>query len=96
MGRKRVIKPRFWLLMIGALLLIFACVYISQGQLMQRQNTRLTDLQAQLIQKQSTNAQLERKIAFAKTDEYVQRVAHEELGLLYEDEIKFVAAQSQP
>ncbi len=37
------------------------------------------------------NAALQRKIAFAKTSEYVERVAREQLGLLKKNEVRFVA-----
>lgn len=91
-GRKRIIKPRFWLIMMAALVLVFTCVYVSQGQFIARQALRIDDLQQEYAQKLGENQQLERKIAFSKTDEYVERVAHEELGLLKENEIRFVAA----
>lgn len=95
-GRKRMIKPRFWLLMMAALVLVFTCVYVSQGQFIDRQSLRIQQLEAEYGEMLSANQQLERKIAFSKTDAYVERVAHEELGLLKENEIRFVAAgQSQ-
>ncbi len=90
-GRKRIVKPRFWVLMMATLVLVFACVYISQGQLMSHQEARIADLEAQRMSKMAQNAQIERKIAFTKTEEYVERIAHEELGLLRKDEIRFVA-----
>ena len=90
-GKKRVVKPRFWFLMMATLVLAFMCVYASQGQLMARQAARIAQLEADRLSKMSENALLERKIAFAKTDEYGERVAHQELGLLKKGEIRFVA-----
>ena len=91
-GRKRVIKPRFWVLMMSVLVLVFTCVYISQGSFIAQQETRIQELEAEYAQKLSDNQMLERKIAFSKTDAYVERVAHDQLGLLKSDEIRFVAS----
>lgn len=90
--KKRLIKPRFWVFMMATLVLVFTCVYVSQGQLLDKQNVRIKELEAQRISKMSENALIERKIAFTKTDEYIERVAHDELGLLKEGEIRFVAS----
>lgn len=93
-GRKRIIKPRFWVLMMTALVLVFTCVYISQGNFIAQQEARIQELEAEYAQKLGDNQLLERKIAFSKTDAYVERVAHDQLGLLKSDEIRFVASGS--
>ena len=92
MGRKRIIKPRFWVLMMSALVLVFTCVYISQGSYIAQQEARIRELEDEYAQKLGDNQLLERKIAFSKTDTYVERVAHDQLGLLKSDEIRFVAS----
>ncbi len=91
-GRKRIIKPRFWVLMMSALVLVFTCVYISQGSYIAQQEARIRELEDEYAQKLGDNQLLERKIAFSKTDAYVERVAHDQLGLLKSDEIRFVAS----
>ena len=90
MNRKRTVKPRFWLLMMAALTFVFIFLYASQGNYMSRQSLKIEELEAQRTEKLSEKAALERKIAFTKTEKYVERVAHEELGLLRENEIRFV------
>lgn len=87
-----MVKPRFWVILMAALTMVFGCVYISQGQYIQRQEDRIAQLRQESAQLLYENQMLERKIAFSKTDEYVERVAHNQLGLLREDEIRFVAA----
>ncbi|MDI9505182.1 MAG: septum formation initiator family protein [Candidatus Excrementavichristensenella sp.] len=92
MAKVRTIKPRFWLFMMSALLAVFFCLYLSQGRFLKGQDLRILELQARYTEKVSENEQLKRRIEFSKTDEYVRRVAHEDLGLLKNDEIRFVAA----
>ncbi|MEG1516515.1 MAG: septum formation initiator family protein [Clostridia bacterium] len=91
MTAKRIIKPRFWIFMMSMLVLVFGCVYISQGQFIERQDLRIDQLEMERAQRQDANAQLERQLEFTKTQTYVERIAHEELGLLKEGEIRFVA-----
>lgn len=99
MTRKRNVKPRFWLLLMGVLVAAFCCVYISQAGFMVRQTQQIIALEAQRDVAYAENAELERKISFSKTNEYVERTAREELGLLKPGEIRFVAgtgAYTQP
>ncbi|MEG1813892.1 MAG: septum formation initiator family protein [Clostridia bacterium] len=91
MTSKRIIKPRIWIFMMSMLVLVFGCVYISQGQFIERQDLRIDQLEMERAQRQDANAQLERQLEFTKTQTYVERIAHEELGLLKEGEIRFVS-----
>ncbi len=91
MSKKKTVKPRFWLLMIAVLAIVFSGVYISQGQYLATQAQSVQALEQQKTQALNENAALERKIAFAKTNEYVERVARDQLGLLKKNEVRFVA-----
>ncbi len=91
MSRKKTVKPRFWLLMMAVLAVVFMSVYVSQGQYLTSQAASIQALEQQKAQALDENAALERKIAFAKTSEYVERVAREQLGLLKKNEVRFVA-----
>lgn len=81
------------MLLMTALAAVFLCVYVSQGRFLQSQAERIKVLEGQKQEELEKNAELERKIAFAKTDAYVERVARDELGLVKEGEIRFVAPQ---
>ncbi len=89
MSRKTTIKPRFWLLMMAVLVMVFGGVYLSQGQYLstQAQQSRPGGRKSPGT---GPDAALERKIAFAKTSEYVERVARDQLGLLKKNEVRFV------
>ena len=91
MSRKKTVKPRFWLLMMAVLALVFVGVYVSQGQYLTTQAESIQALEQKKAQALDENAALERKIAFAKTSEYVERVAREQLGLLKKNEVRFVS-----
>jgi cell division protein FtsB len=91
-SRKKTVKPRFWLLMIAVMVMVFGGVYVSQGQYLATQAQHIEALEAEKSQALDENAALERKIAFTKTSEYVARVARDQLGLLKKNEVRFVAS----
>jgi cell division protein FtsB len=90
LSRKKTVKPRFWLLMIAVMAIVFSGVYISQGQYLSSQAESVQTLEQQKAQALDENAALQRKIDFAKTDEYIERVAREQLGLLKKNEVRYV------
>jgi len=90
-SKKKTVKPRFWLLMMAVLALVFFSVYVSQSQYLASQAETIRELEQLKAQALDENAALERRIAFAKTSEYVERVAREQLGLLKKNEVRFVA-----
>ncbi len=90
-SRKKTVKPRFWLLLIAVMLVVFGSVYVSQAQYLSTQAQHIESLEAEKVRALDENAALERKIAFAKTNEYVERVARDQLGLLKKNEVRFVS-----
>ena len=90
MSKKKTVKPRFWLLMMAVLAMVFCGVYISQNQYLSSQAENIQALEQLKSQALDENAALERKIAFAKTSEYVERVARDQLGLLKKNEVRYV------
>jgi cell division protein FtsB len=76
---------------MAVLAVVFMSVYVSQAQYLTTQATSIQALEEQKAQALDENAALERKIAFAKTSEYVERVAREQLGLLKKNEVRFVS-----
>lgn len=91
MAQRRTVKPRFWLYMMAALVIVFFCVYTSQGNYLVRQAAHLDALEAERDGRLLVNSELERKIEFAKTDEYIERVAREELGLVMPGQVRYVS-----
>lgn len=82
--------PRFYLLLLAALCLAFG---LSCG-LTQLRSLRLSRRIASLIQERSNlDMQLEtlnKRLAYVQSDAYVQRVARDELNMLYPGEIRYI------
>ena len=84
------IAPRFYGFLIVVMLIIFGVSFaVSYG--------RLNDEMAQLDSAKAEKAELSAEIAALRqeytdiqTDEYIERIAREELGMLYPGEIRYV------
>jgi len=85
----RVIKPRFWLLVIIVLAVTCGVVYSSQQKYLTQQQELIAALRAEQQAVAEENAILQRKIDFTFTDEFIEREARSRLGLVKEDEILF-------
>lgn len=94
MPRKRVVKPRLWLFLMAVISLAFLISYSLQGRLLTQKEREIEELRILREEIETTTKELARKIEFTKTDTYVERIAHEELGLLRPDEIRIVEAGS--
>lgn len=89
MHTRRMVKPRFWLLMMASMAIVFICLSASQSGFMAHQTERIKELEAKRLEMLADKAVLERQIAFTKTEKYIERVAHQSLGLVRDDEIVF-------
>jgi len=87
---RRRIKPRFWGFMIAVTLIVFLASFAvlrlrySYGarQLQQAESERVAlSIEADL---------LEDRLEFARTDEFVMRVARDELNMILPGEIRYV------
>jgi cell division protein FtsB len=94
MARRRwTIKPRFMLLMSLGVVVCFALIYAGGQRYARQQDEMIAQLELERQQMIDRNNELVRKIEFAKTDEYVERIAREELGLLKPGEVRYVTGQ---
>jgi len=85
----KAVKPRFWLIVMAIFALSMGWNYTIQAGYMNKQLDAIEELEQQRAALIKQNAMLQRKIAFAYTDEFVIREAREKLGLLREKEILF-------
>ena len=88
----RTPRPRFWLMLIGVFALFSACVFASQAYYMRLQEGTLSELTARRDVLLDEKMELQRKLLFMDTQEYIIREAREKLGLLMPDEILFESA----
>ena len=91
MLQKRRVEPRFWLTLMLLTGILFGAAYGLESHYLAQQDRDIARLYEQREQIANQNAALERKIAFTKTDEYIERTARAELGLLKPGEVRFVA-----
>ena len=87
---RRRVKPRFWGFMIAITLIVFlasfAVMRIRYGYGAQRLAEARRERDALAVQADALGDQLE----FAQTDEYVIRVARDELNMIMPGEIRYV------
>ena len=88
----RIPKPRFWLMLIGVFALFSACVFASQAYYMRLQEKTLSELTDRRDTLLNEKTDLQRKLLFMDTKEYIIREAREKLGLLMPGEILFESA----
>ena len=81
-------RPRFFLILISAMILAFCISFAVSQQSLSAGERELAERSALLDEVEALSAQLE----FAQTDEYVVRVARDELGMLMPGEIRYVSA----
>ena len=87
---RRRVKPRFWGFMIGITLIVFlasfAVMRIRYGYGAQRLAQAISERDALAAEADALGDQLE----YAQTDEYVVRVARDELNMIMPDEVQYV------
>lgn len=90
MARIRVAKMRFWFIVILPLVII-ACLlqrqYVSLAAQQQRTIEELEQRKQQLL---IQIEDIQRKLTFSQSDNYVERIARSELGLVMPGEVLYV------
>ena len=91
MQRRISIQPRFWVFVIVVMLICFTASYavtqLRYGQITDHVNA-LTQEKVGLIDRIS---QLSSELSYVRTDEYVERIARDELNMLRPGEIRYVS-----
>lgn len=97
MGRRKKLKKHlgsFAIVVVVSLMLIFVAVasFELREQNMAKQ-ARLEELDSQIAEEEKKAAEIKEYSKYVKTKKYVEEVAKEKLGLVYEDEIIFKAEE---
>lgn len=92
MGRKYRIRPRFWLMMSLAAAVVFAGTFAVTGHKLSQVERALEQRIDQRDEIVREIGQIEERIAFVQTDEYVERMARDTLGLIKPGEIRYVSS----
>ena len=84
------IAPRFYVILIALMLMIFGVSFgVSYGRL-QDEIAQLDAAKAEHTALTAEIAELRQEYTDIQTDEYIERIAREELGILYPGEIRYV------
>ena len=87
---RRRVKPRFWVMMIAVTVIVFLASFnVMRGRYAQG-TKRLREVEKArdelILQVDALSEELE----FARTDDYVIRVARDELGMILPGEVRYV------
>ena len=82
----QTVRPRFWVFLFAGLLCALIALYVVQQNYISRQEETIAGLSEEYAALQEASSELEEKINYTYTDEYIEREARGELGLIYEDE----------
>ncbi len=86
------IKPRFWLMLSLTAALVFSVSLLVARNRLDAAAAEVAALEAQRDQLVREIGTLQDEINFAQTDEYIERAARDELGLIMPGEVRYVNA----
>lgn len=88
---RRRVQPRFWLFVMGVMLIGFAIAGISARRTLARGAAELTALAEERARLNAEREELADRYEFVQTDEYVIRTARDELGMLMPNEVRYIS-----
>ena len=91
MTKKFRVLPRFYLLLAAVLALAFGVNCGITALRIHKARLRIEALRQKCATQNAYLSELDRAIAFAQTDAYVEKIARSELNLLYPGEIRYIA-----
>ena len=91
MRRRIRVQPRFYLLLICALLFFFGLSCGLNLLELLHQEKRILLMQEERNALAQQLQALEGELAYARTDAYVEHIARSELNLIYPGEIRYIA-----
>ncbi len=86
------ITPRFCLILIGMMLIVFSVSIGLSRRDLAKGADRLEEVYAEHAALSQQIDQLREDLAYAQTDDYVERVARDELGMMRPGEIRYVSS----
>ena len=86
------IKPRFWLMLSLTAAVVFSVSFLVARNRLDAAAAEVAALEAQRDQLVREIGTLQDEINFAQTDEYIERAARDELGLIMPGEVRYVNA----
>ncbi len=81
---------KIWFILFMCFLLYFAVTFINQQRLFYARQNELDELNEKIAQEEKTSRELKELMQIVGSDEYVEKIAREELGLIKENERIFI------
>ncbi len=95
MARRYQTRPRFWVMLSLTAALVFSVSFLVTRARLDAQVARVQERTAERDQIVREIGELEKEIEFVQTDEYVERAARDELGLIMPGEVRYVNAAGE-
>jgi cell division protein DivIC len=68
----------------------FGWTFIGQQRILDEKNMQNSTLKNKIKEQQNTNSELKKKKSIMNTDEYIEKVAREKLGMVKDGEKKYI------
>lgn len=91
---RRKTTPKFWAFMIITMLVIFICCFIVVWNQYARGRNRLEQVEAYRDELVQQVEDLSEELEYAQTDDYIERAARDELGMIKPGEVRYVNSGS--
>lgn len=83
-------KPSIWALILAVFFLYFCYVLIDQQKVIMARESEIARIQEKIGEEQMTNEELTKQREIINSDEYVEKVAREKLGMVKKEERIFI------
>ena len=88
---RRRVKPRFWVFMIAITLMVFGVSFAVMRVRFHQGEHRLGQARQERDDMALQVSLLADQLSFAQTDDYVIRVARDELGMIMPGEVRYIS-----
>ncbi len=85
------IQPRFWMLCILIMVIVFGIFLLCANHDLRVGSEKLDEATVERTELQSELQSLQEELEYVQTDDYVIRVARDELGMLMPGEVRYVS-----
>jgi len=83
-------KSKLWLVVLIGFFLYFAYVMVDQQKMLYAKDMEMADIQAKIKQEEKVGQELQKKKETLESDEYIEKVAREKLGMVKQEEKVFI------
>jgi len=86
------LTPRFWVIVGTAFFIYMSFSYVTNFVQIWRIEQQIRRIEEEISRAEARNEELRRELAYLQSDEYIERIAREELGLVRPGETAVIIA----